>query len=201
MERINWIWRTLQTLSVVVCIGVVPTLSNAFTGDDAEYLWGQLGDGQCYINKEVTLGGRTAEVALSNTTEFRWFMSGGSKWSGGGKMTGAPISAAAIADCLGTEASNITQLEQTGANAFSFSEQTYMGFSFTLTTAAGGLPAGPHEYFIGTQPSTNAAATDFAASEDAIRSVITDDATRSLTSTLNANENMVRKALERLRVA
>ncbi|MEJ6509610.1 MAG: hypothetical protein QNL76_09515, partial [Octadecabacter sp.] len=58
-----------------------------------------------------------------------------------------------------------------GAQANNYNTQTHMGFSFTLTTAAGGLPAGVHEYFIRTQPSTNTAATDFAAAEDAIRSV------------------------------
>ncbi|MDB4214000.1 fibronectin type III domain-containing protein, partial [Octadecabacter sp.] len=42
------------------------------------------------------------------------------------------------------------------------------------------------------------AASEFAAKEDATRSVITNDATRSLTSTLNANEHMVREARERL---
>ncbi|MDC1297748.1 hypothetical protein N8Z37_05655 [Octadecabacter sp.] len=47
-------------------------------------------------------------------------------------------------------------------------------------------------------PETASAASDFAAKEDAIRSVITDDATRSLNSTLNANERMVGEARERL---
>ena len=46
--------------------------------------------------------------------------------------------------------------------------------------------------------SPNSPAKDFAAAEDVIRAVITNDATRSLTSTLNANENMVREARERL---
>ena len=45
---------------------------------------------------------------------------------------------------------------------------------------------------------TNTAATDFAAAEDVIRAVITNDATRSLTSTLNANQLMVGEARERL---
>ncbi len=47
-------------------------------------------------------------------------------------------------------------------------------------------------------PETASAASDFAAKEDVIRAVITDDATRSLTSTLTANRRLAGEARERL---
>ena len=69
-----------------------------------------------------------------------------------------------------------------------------MGFSFTLTEAAGGLGAGSHAYYIGKPP----ADVVFAAEEEGITQVITDDAQRSLNSTVPAsNARITRDARAR----
>ena len=56
--------------------------------------------------------------------------------------------------CIGTDAANITNLTQKGADAATFADQVYMGFSFNLTEAAGNLAAGYHPYYIGQTPTT-----------------------------------------------
>jgi hypothetical protein len=79
-----------------------------------------------------------------------------------------------------------------------------MGFSFTLANTAvptdiNYVAGGTYSFYVGTLPPTNTPDADFAATQDdVIRAVITNDASRSLTSTLNANEHMVREARERL---
>ena len=48
-----------------------------------------------------------------------------------------------------------------------------MGFSFTLTTGAGNLAAGPHEYYIGTSPTPNSAPTANAGKDQIVASTAT----------------------------
>ena len=67
----------------------------------------------------------------------------------GQRLQQSAITISSIASCLGTTDSNIANLEQNGADGTTLTD-TYMGFAFNLTTAAGGLSAGWHEYRIGT---------------------------------------------------
>ena len=94
-------------------------------------------------------------------------LSGGSFFTpgspGGVLSFGVDITEAFIANCLSVADSDVNLTDNIGSQANNYNTQTHMGFSFTLTTAAGGLTAGDHEYFIGTQPSTNTAACSFSA--------------------------------------
>jgi len=297
MGRFNWIWRTLRTLSVIACAVWLPSATAAFTADEYK----TLPIGTCIALAEVDVGLSSAIVSLFHTG-MGGVDAGGAYWGvGGGLIIRSPITEGILENCLGLPAGGVANLVQTGADSNkTFSTQTYMGFSFTLTDIAEeafpgvyvegdtypsyiGTPpptadAGPDQTVasgatvtldvagtsgmaqpftyvwrqidtsgstvdlsninaaqptfiapalgvndgvvtlefslevtnsngdistadtvsITVNPETASAASDFAAKEDAIRSVITDDATRSLTSTLNANERMVGEARERL---
>ena len=115
------------------------------------------------------------------------------------------ITSERLESCLGLSPGGVTNLTQTGADSDkTFATQTYMGFSFTLANTAvtndtNYVAGGTYEFYIGTLPPTNTPDADFAATQDdVIRAVITNDASRSLTSTLNADGNMVREGRERL---
>lgn len=61
-----------------------------------------------------------------------------------------------IADCLGTNAGNISNFQQDGADGM-FASDTYVGFSFSLATSAGGLSAGNHEFAYSSVPADTTA--------------------------------------------
>ncbi|AGI66989.1 hypothetical protein OAN307_c12960 [Octadecabacter antarcticus 307] len=95
----------------------------------------------------------SAYVALWDMSNWSKYFSGGSYWNAyDGKTHVQGITKHIIADCLMTDASNVTMLTNIGANAASYTDQIYMGFAFRLTNAAGGLAKGNHEYFISTMP-------------------------------------------------
>ena len=114
---------------------------------------------------------------------------GGTFWSGAGKATASAPNGAltetVLAACLSTPVSNITMNYAKGADAATYAAQEYMGFSFTLTTAAGGLNAGYHAYFVGSPPPAPVGGAD---------PTLTDDALRSLNSTLASNIRLTRGA-------
>ena len=68
---------------------------------------------------------------------------------------------------------------------------------FSLTVNDGTVDSTADTVSITVNPETASAASEFAAKEDAIRSVITDDARRSLSSTLASNTRLARDARER----
>ena len=68
-------------------------------------------------------------------------------------MSPGPLTTLDIGQCLGAVVGSVTDLQQRGADpAETYATQTYIGFSFTLTSAAGNLPTGTHEYYLGTPP-------------------------------------------------
>ena len=81
---------------------------------------------------------------------------GGSLWFWSGihtlNYTPAAVTATTIATCLGAAVADVTNFTSRGADANSFAEQTYMGFSFTLAVPAGNLQAGYHAYYVGAAP-------------------------------------------------
>ena len=162
MGRFNWIWKTLRTLSVVVYFGGVPTLGGAFTNE--EYI--NNGGGtfpqdyeRCNIHLMVHGGGGTARVAIfhmqrlpTQPREWHEEVAGGTYWLDYIKTTyeGSAITKEFIAYCIGIPVSNVTSLEQSGASAATFAQETYIGFKFTLSVEAAGKAAGAvHEYKVG----------------------------------------------------
>ena len=87
------------------------------------------------------------------------YVAGGSFYDNGPADNSFPaISVSQLALCLETSESNISNLSQTGAQV-SFVSDTYMGFSFTLTTATSKLAAGNHEFSLDGQSFSPAADT------------------------------------------
>ncbi|WP_417701660.1 HYR domain-containing protein [Pseudophaeobacter sp.] len=73
-------------------------------------------------------------------------VAGGAYWFNGNKFSSFPsVSEAVLAACLGTDASHFTNLQQAGAEV-SFADDTYVGFSFTLTQDNQYFTAGNFEY-------------------------------------------------------
>ena len=154
MGRFNWIWRTLRTLSVIGCVGGAADPASALpsgTGDHNVQI------GMCAVSRQYDGSIEFGQVMIMSMIDGL-MASGGSYWFSGGVVPVAPITETAVANCLGLNAGQVTAFTSKGADAASYIEQTHMGFSFTLTTAAGGLPAGDHEYFIPTNsaPTANA---------------------------------------------
>lgn len=104
----------------------------------------------CRVEYEVTTLNR-AYVILRDRVGHALFPEGA--WFKGGRRgnpldTGRrPITIADIAACLETPEANVSNLMVDGANG-TFAKDTFIGFSFELTTAAGGLSAGSHEYAV-----------------------------------------------------
>ena len=100
---------------------------------------------------------RNAWVGIHNADGYEIGVVGNTRWWLGSRVheTLPNITAGVIADCLGVDAGDITNLIQKGADADTWAEQEYMGFSFTHNTAA-------YSYYIGTAP-TPPAPTDLVA--------------------------------------
>ena len=155
----NWI-RTAVISAVVAWSGGAAT---AFVGHESTITRYTFGSCEVvthlrthFIDDEIGTGTVNIDGGMNGTA-------GGAYWyqqvrKGNGWATA--ITANNITSCLGTTISNITNLTQKGADAASFAAQKYMGFSFTLTEAAGGLAAGYHAYIIGNRAPTANAGTD-----------------------------------------
>lgn len=85
---------------------------------------------------------RTGPFTVQNAGTHNWF-------GGVAVPHNMPVTAAGIAQCLGTDVGNITNLQQNGADG-TYATDDYIGFKFDLGVAAGGLAQGTHEYKIGT---------------------------------------------------
>jgi len=79
---------------------------------------------------------------------------GGFSWTNGSRALwrDGAILASQIEYCLGAHSGAVSQLLQSGADASSFTLESYMGFAFYLTVPATNEPtinAGWHEYMVG----------------------------------------------------
>ena len=183
----NWI-RTAVISAVVALSGGAAWGFDA--SDFTPRLYPEVPLGRCTVEYGVDIS-KSAFLILRNDGVFT---TGGDFWESATRTTYwaflGEVTAARVAMCLVTDIQNITNVTQKGADAASFAEQEYMGFSFTLTEDAGGLNAGSHAYYIGKPP----ADVVFSAEEEEITQVITDDAQRSLNSTLASNTRLTRDA-------
>ena len=158
MGRFNWMTQALCAFSVFVhALGVSPAA--AFTGPSKYDGW-DLGDAATNKGCYVAAYANTAMYGGVDITDYTPTYAVGAPWAGGsgwdrGSFYSAPdgpITEAKIEACLWAPAGTVTNLVQNGADAASFADQAYMGFSFELTDAAGGLAAGYHQFYIGTPP-------------------------------------------------
>ena len=205
MGRFNWMWKAVQRpdpswagnqLKRVALIAASLLLTTqgarAFDAPGVYANFDVITPGNCFVVYYFENNGEEASLSLLAWVEYH---AGGSSWMGGASVSEGAITEYAMQECF-DDYTNGT-LIQKGADAASFAAQELMGFGYISSFSGQWVE---HTLGSGTlEPiPTNTAATDFAAAEDAIRSVITDDATRSLTSILNANERMVGEARERL---
>ncbi len=117
--------------------------------------------GNCNVTIYIQYSDRLAFVDISPTPLST---AGGTYFYLNDITTGFPaITAAVIASCLGTTATNITGLQQNGADG-TYETDDYIGFSFNLQNAAGSNPAGFYEFalnqsgYIATKPAAANAA-------------------------------------------
>ena len=148
MGRFNLVWKTLRTLSVLVCAASIPSLPLAFTasgGGDVRVSEG------CYVQKSVDPIMQMAYVEIVTYPSGTWHSAGGSYWICGEYKTNTAITVGSLAACLGVPEGEISELQQTGALATQgYTNQTYMGFSFILTTPTPYLTAGYQHFYVGT---------------------------------------------------
>ena len=163
MGRFNWAWKTLRTLSVIMCAVWMPNATWAFTSTEAGTNIVFINDNNCYIVQELHIGFTIAKVGVMFTDDSTYYQAGGARWNGYDTISEDPVITAAVLErCLGAPANTISELKQTGSQAgVGFSNQIYMGFSFILSTGsdAAFLPDGYHHFYVGTESATSAAPT------------------------------------------
>ena len=152
MGRFNWMTRALCAFSVILHVS---SASRAFAYDlnDASLDSIKI-SAQCTIIKYLIPSTGLAIVAVDVPGEGDE-AAGGSYWKNGDAVTIFPlITTESLETCLGSESGTVTNLAQNGADATSFASQKTMGFSFTLTTDAGNLTKGYHEYYLIATPTS-----------------------------------------------
>lgn len=145
-------------ISAVVTLSAGPGL--ALGPADDVYIMEQIGsDCKVFVISDSSSPEASVHIRIS-TNEY--YDAGGTYWASETELVNGDeeITVESIASCLETEVGNVTSLTQVGADAVSLSAEDDMGFSFTLTTAAGNLSAGPHGYFIRTKTPTADAGAD-----------------------------------------
>ena len=122
MGRFNWIWRTLRTLSVVMCGVWLPSTASSFGFPGTA--WGMhdrsASMGLCIVRTHVSAAG-VAAVSLDITAydaSTQFLFAGGSTWfmyvnSFDGSLA---LTTGALSTCLGVGTDDITNLIQIGAN-------------------------------------------------------------------------------------
>lgn len=112
--------------------------------------------GNCGVYLYYNSDQETARIFIKDKN-YNYFVPGGTYFDYGNIYTlFNAFSASLIADCLGTNAGNISNFQQDGADGM-FASDTYVGFSFTLATSAGGLSAGNHEFAYSSVPADTTA--------------------------------------------
>ena len=105
----------------------------------------------CYVQKSVDPIMQLAYVEIVTYPCWNLALAGGSYWAFGEYKTNTAITVGSLAACLGVPEGEISELQQTGALATQgYTNQTYMGFSFILTTPTPYLTAGYQHFYVGT---------------------------------------------------
>ena len=173
MGRFNLVWKTLRTLSVIMCAVCMPSLCAAFSV--AENTTTVLGS-SCFIktdqdvapNARIPIYSAWYDVVENEWIE-RYADPDGRYWSAYSRdvpdtFGNIPIDKKFLGRCLNVNVSAISELKQTGANPdLTYATQTYMGFSFKLSTATKYVPAGYNHFYIGTPPTAPSAPTSLVA--------------------------------------
>jgi hypothetical protein len=162
MERFNWIWKTLQTLSVVVCIGGVPGQTSALPATDGGGTWGALID-VCMLSYYSDGIGNAQMYLTTNSNDQIIGYAGANRWKNGavdGGVEGGDITREKIATCLNRGEATVTSFTVKGADGGgSYADQVYMGISFTLSEPVAGFAKDvTHGFYIGTAPTQVAGA-------------------------------------------
>jgi hypothetical protein len=158
MGRFNWMLQALCALSVIICTLGNGTRAVAFDLLDILTPAGNLTDagdpwsfpilGSCQISWGHAP--ESLEIRVGDMfTNHEFFISPG--WDEGNSISYEPtLDAYRIADCLSVDYSSIINFTMRGADAASYEEQTYMGFSYELTSDNNYFqPAGKYEYYFG----------------------------------------------------
>lgn len=112
--------------------------------------------GQCAVLYYVDTANEFAMVQVWREDLMEGRFPGGAVWSGEITYDSFPeITTAWLEGCLGLSPATIVAFSQTGADAPTFSEEDYIGFTFTTTqdSPLGGFPAGTYSYGVGAAPS------------------------------------------------
>lgn len=130
---------------VFLCATLAPAA--AFTAADNVNVTAAFG--QCSVERRLSSsGGGDGAVSIVRNAPLTYYDAGGSYFTFGNALASDSITASLIATCLSTTEGNVTGLAQNGANG-TYAADNYMGFYFTLGTAAGALAAGTHHYYVG----------------------------------------------------
>jgi hypothetical protein len=144
MGRYNLISRTLWTLSILAC-GLAAPATTLADFAPVNYTKVPFGPRGCTYGSYAASGG--ALVGLINNNRVS-YTPDGTYYLRDTTVDDPqifPITAAIVAACLNTSTSNLTNFESNGADGTKTTD-TYYGFSFSLSSSAGGLTAGDHEY-------------------------------------------------------
>jgi len=195
MGRFNWIWKTLRTLSVVMCGVWLPSTASAFSTNELKNI--QLGS--CRIEGLVDTNGEwwgagiaIVSINLTSSSLGPYRYSGGAFWVSSRYTQRVNIDLDTIETCLGIAPGEVTNLIQTGAdNSKTFVNQTNMGFTFSISDTVIRYPndsnyvaGGTYSFYIGaasnaptnlaTTPGDGKVSVAFTAPTDTGGSAITD---------------------------
>jgi hypothetical protein len=157
MGRFNWMLQALCALSVIICTLGNGTRAVAFDLLDILTPAGNLTDagdpwsfpilGSCVLSWGHAP--ESLEIRVGDMfTNHEFFVSPG--WDEGNSISyESTLDVYSIAECLSVPPSSIINFSLQGADAASYEEQTYMGFSYELTTDNHFFPAGVYEYYFG----------------------------------------------------
>ena len=167
MVRFNLVWKTLRTLSVIVCGVSLPVNAQAFP--DLEMPFVSDAFGSCRVvaklNAFENWGEAEVYVAIDPEGSNTYAHAGGFYYYNYTLYTSTTLASADIAGCLNVPTNDIiaySAFSPTAATSTNrFGEQIYMGFKFTLsdtaiTNDANYVKGGTYSYYIGTPPTADA---------------------------------------------
>jgi hypothetical protein len=155
MGRYNWISGTLWTLSVLACGFAAAPQAQADFADEAATSTPFGTTSICNLEKRSDSS--VTYVGLKFNSGASRYFAGGSFYSGQTPAGFPDLTETHVETCLNTTPANLTNFAANGADGTKTTD-TYMGFSFTLITAAGGLNAGDHEFQLA-PPNSNSTPT------------------------------------------
>ena len=135
MGLFNWIWRTLQTLSVFACIVGLPGKAGALGTSNGVEMYTTVININCSVVTQENSDQEMAIVFVSNDTGIH--VAGGSFFVGGvpapasEDMMMTPLTVDILASCHGVPNSEITNFMQYDITTAIYQDQEYMGFYYT----------------------------------------------------------------------